>query len=305
MRAANFAFVGLSALLAARVVSGCSSDQGEPGYDAGTLPDGDLVGDDAGSNEDTGVAPTEDGGGDATRPSGDDGGGSIDDAGGDTSVPEGTDASDAGSEDASDGAAHDVDASDGAASAVDASDGAVGALDASDAASNDVDASDASSTEVDASDASVAVDAGFDASAACATLGGGNPIHGVSSSAPYEDGGIDVMTYALNGGPSGTGDAPAGATVTFQAWTMPADVMSSISVVYFLNGDAGSTETLPLTLAGVDDAGAGAVYQLWTATPPAQTSGTGVTWWVRGTDACHSGVDYYSNNSNNYFYSTQ
>jgi hypothetical protein len=191
--------------------------------------------------------------------------------------------------DASDGATHEVDASDEAA--VDASDGAASVADASDGAASEHDAGDASSS-------------GFDASAACASLGSADPIHGVSASAPYEDGGIDVMTYAFNSSPTGTGAAPAGSTVTFHAWTTPADVMSSMSVMYFLDNDAGAILSFPMTLDdGADDAGA--AYQLWTASFAAQSSGTGVTWWVQGTDVCRSGTDYYSNSGSNYFYSTQ
>ena len=195
------------------------------------------------------------------------------------------DASDAASneKDASDGAASEMDASDGASREVDAGDAA--AVDASDGAASAADASDGAASEHDAGDASSAA---FDASAACASLGSADPIHGVSSSAPYEDGGIDVMTYAFNGQPHGDGDAPAGATATFRAWTTPADVMSSMSVMYFLDNDAGAILSLPMTLDdGADDAGA--AYQLWTASFTAQSSGTGVTWWVQGTDVLSLG----------------
>ncbi len=161
MRFQKFGMVGLVALLAARAFVGCSSDAGEPGYDAGTLPEAAIG--EAGGNEDTGaIAAGDDAGGDATL--GDDGGGSSDDGGGDTSLREGTDAGDAGHEvDASDAgyasdasdAGHEVDASD-AGHEVDANDAASPVVDAGDASSSDADASDASSSAVDASDAAPA-----------------------------------------------------------------------------------------------------------------------------------------------------
>ena len=128
-----------------------------------------------------------------------------------------------------------------------------------------------------------------------------DPIWAVEASAAAPDGTITVMNYDGDDGdpaPTATGVAPDGAPVTFQVWTAPG--VSSLSVMYWLNGDYQNIYSVPLTIAYVTDLGLDA----WTGAFPAQSSGTTVTWWAQGTDVCHTGTDYYSNAGNNYVYTT-
>jgi hypothetical protein len=308
--AAKLGVLGLGVLLSARIVAGCSSGQGEEGFDAGGLDEVELPGPDATPGADTSTILQEADGGDATV-NNEDGGSPVsgDDGGSDASTGLG-DAGDAGSEaDANDGAVSETaDASDGAVtSAVDAGDSSTGSVDASDAASSEADASDASlppvdsgedsGTEVDAADAATGTE---DASAACATLGGNDPIQGVGATAAYSDGGFDQITYA-NGAPSGTGVAPLGETVYFEAWTAPG-VVDSLYVMYEVNG--GSPQSLPLAQgATINPPPNGA--QGWGASLAPQASGTTVVWWVQGPDLCDGATHYYSNGGSNYTYTTE
>ena len=118
-----------------------------------------------------------------------------------------------------------------------------------------------------------------------------DPIFGVEASTPDT-----LINYDDGSGPTGTGVAPDGETVTFESWTTPEGV-SSLSVMYWLNSASSSIASVPLTFNVSLDA--------WSGTLPAQTAGTTVTWWVQGTDVCNTGTDYFSNAGNNYIYATQ
>jgi hypothetical protein len=313
--AAKLGVLGLGVLLSARIVAGCTSSPGEGGYDAGGLDEVELPGPDATPGADTSTVLQEADGGDATLNT-EDSGSPVpgDDGGSDTSTALG-DGGDAGSEaDANDGAVSEsADASDGAVtSAVDAGDSSTSSVDASDAASSEdasdaslppVDSGDDSGTEVDAADAATGTeDAGFDASAACATLAGGNPIQGVGATAAYSDGGFDQITYAYGTAPSGTGVAPLGDTVYFEAWTSPLGVVDSLYVMYEVNG--GSAQSLPLTQGATINTPPNGV-QGWGASLASQASGATVVWWVQGPDVCNAATNYYSNSGSNYAYTTQ
>ncbi len=279
-------------------VAGCSSNGAEP-YDAGELDVFSPTEDSAAP--DTSIPLGVDGG-DATVTQHPDGSTPLGEDAGDSS----TTVADAGA-DAGESDAHEQDAAD--ASRADASDAST-REDASDASSpvdsafedaadaSVVDSSAADSASVDAA----SDDAGFDASAACATLGGGNPIQGVGATAAYEDGGFDQITYAYQSAPSGTGTVQGGETVYFEAWTAPIGVVDSLYGMYEVNG--GSVQSLPLAQGSTINVPASGL-QGWTASLSAQASGANVVWWVQGPDVCNASTNYYSNSGANYAYSTQ
>jgi hypothetical protein len=125
-----------------------------------------------------------------------------------------------------------------------------------------------------------------------------DPIWAVEASA----GGFVISEDGYSGQPAvtGSGYAPDGEPVTFTVWTAPG-VMSSPSVLYWLNSSSTEVTTLPLVDAGVNSIG----LETWTASLAAQPLGTTVTWWAQGGDVCNSWTNYFSNSGNNYVYDTE
>jgi hypothetical protein len=134
------------------------------------------------------------------------------------------------------------------------------------------------------------------ASPACVSLNGGDPFEGIDAFTG-DGSGIAVNYDAFGSGVLGSGQAPAGATVNFQVWALP--VMSQVSIQYAVNGDFGNIQTMPLTFKFQNSQAL-----VWGGSLPPQASGSTVTWWVEGTDVCHSSADYFSNNGGNFSYVT-
>ena len=281
MRVAKLGMVGLSALLAARVVVGCASDPGEPGYDAGTLPDVDIASD-AGSNEDTGAAPSGDAGGDSTLS--DDGGGSNPQAPDPSDGGDDVDASDGGHEaDASDGG-HEADASDGGHEA-DASDGGH-EVDASDGG-HEVDASDGASPVVDSGDdASSVVDSGDDSSsdAAAACVSCGSTVTFFGNTAGFVSvGGASVNIQG--------GTVPDGNTVSITAQTYPEGSVKAghVHVVYSTDPAFTSQVDAPMTFDKQTNNN-----DQWYVILPAQPASTTVYFYLRA-EGCDCTTVLYGN----------
>jgi hypothetical protein len=307
----------LGVLLAGCFALNCSSPSDEA-YDAGTLPDAYFPAEDAGG-PDTASNPVGADASDATLPLGPDGSVTSPDDAGDSFPPLTHDSGlDAGSDawagaDAGDGSARY--ASD-ASPSNDASDASQGA-DANDA-SQGADANDASRGS-DAADAADSSDTGpgiplldasgdgasdgassFDA-ALCATFNpSSDPIEGVAAF----DGTQLIEEDSTSGSTVGTGTASFGDTVSITAWTAPLGILQSAYVDYTTDGFTTHT-VVSLASGGATNAGpVTGTAESWSGAIPAQPHGTTVVWYVYAADACTGALHYFSNNGQNYEYTT-
>jgi hypothetical protein len=151
------------------------------------------------------------------------------------------------------------------------------------------DAAEASVPTPDASDA--AADSGADAPSRCLGFD--------AATDPFT--GVDAVVggaYVPDNGTVGAGQA-----VTINAWTLPAGIMTDVSIAYTANNFA----TPAILVAMPRDPGdSGAPGQdEWSAQIPGQPSGTQVVWYVVGHDACSPAPQYYSNLGANYHYKAQ
>jgi hypothetical protein len=314
MRTAKLAVLGLSALLSARIVAGCSSGQGEAGFDAGSLDEVEVPGADAGPSLDTGSPGQGTDGGDATVLGGDDGGSStgITDGGAEASTEQSPDGSDAagGEVDASDGAVSEPhDAGDAAASAPDASDASSSVQDAGsgDAATTDAGetadsaAPDDAGVGIDASDATVPEDAGaedasssVDASdAAPACVACGTTMSFLGNTAAFVSG--TATSVSLTGG-----TVPDGDTVSAITQTYPQGSAASVHVVYATSSSFANATDVVMTFdhtTGNNDQ--------WYTVLPVQPASTTVYWYVYADGCDCSTVLYDPGNFQNFTYTEQ
>jgi hypothetical protein len=306
--AAKLRVLGLGALLATRVVAGCSSGQGEEGFDAGGLDEVELPGPDAASGGDTSTVQETDGG-DATVTSDEDSGSPMPgvDGGSETSTEPG-DASDAGGgADANDGAVSSLsDAGDAATSAVDAGDAAISTSDAGlDAGIPDAGTEDSSlptdaGVGTDASDATTSEDAGFedassfdasDAAPACVSCG--TTMTFLGNTAAFVSG--TCTSVSLTGG-----TVPDGDTVSAITQTYPQGSAASVHVVYATSSTFANAADVVMTFdhtSGNNDQ--------WYTILPAQPASTTVYWYVYADGCDCSTVIYDPGNFQNFTYTEQ
>jgi hypothetical protein len=311
--AAKLGVLGLGVLLSARIVAGCSSGQGEAGFDAGGLDEVELPGPDATSAGDTSTVLQEGDGGDATVASDEDSGSPMPgvDGGSEASTEPG-DASDAGSEvDANDGSASlPSDAGDADASVVDAGDASITTSDAgadagADAGIPDAGTEDSSlptdaSVSTDASDATTSEDAGFedadsvdasDAAPACVSCG--TTMTFLGNTAAFVTG--TSTSVSLTGG-----TAPDGDTVSAITQTYPQGSAASVHVVYATSSTFANATDVVMAFdhtSGNNDQ--------WYTILPSQPASTTVYWYVYADGCDCSTVLYDPGNFQNFTYTEQ